>query len=554
MSIHIKARLLVLIIAVCFVLTFISGCNKANEQLDLSQRVHTFYYPWYGNPEFDGEYIHWRHHLMTYDHVPQHTYPGGDDIGADFYPMDGPYSSHDPAAIRRQMKYLKQAGIGVISVSWLGKDCFEGKGLPLLMDIAAEHDILVNFHIEPVIQKSVQTIREAIVYLTETYGDHPAFYRDPSRNMRSMFYVYDSYLTPVADWAELLSKDGSLTIRGTEYDADVIGLMINASDKEFILDGHFDGFYSYFAVDGFSYSSTTLNWPALTKWAKSSDLLFIPSVGPGYSDLRIRPQNGASQRNRKSGEYYDCMFNKAILADPYIISITSFNEWHEGTQLEPAAPKKTNNFEYIDYQPLEPDFYLDLTSHWIEKWKNHLSGLNSLKYDDLCFCGDSENRRREDHLAIGCSVKTDFPYNSYFSAGGDSALTNGIFGQLSYKNGCWQGYQGVDFSAVVDLGKLQYLDEIGIGFLQDRMGWMFLPKRVSMEISEDGIKYTPIGELGHSITSYEEGPLRQEFTFPVDSGYFRYIKINAENFGPCPDDHPGAGNATWLFIDEVVVR
>ncbi len=23
--------------------------------------VHIFYYPWYGNPESDGQYIHWNH-------------------------------------------------------------------------------------------------------------------------------------------------------------------------------------------------------------------------------------------------------------------------------------------------------------------------------------------------------------------------------------------------------------------------------------------------------------------------------------------------------------
>jgi len=34
----------------------------------------------------------------------------------------------------------------------------------------------------------------------------------------------------------------------------------------------------------------------------------------------------------------------------------------------------------------------------------------------------------------------------------------------------------------------------------------------------------------------------------------RFIKVNAANFGVCPLWHRGAGDAAWLFVDEVVVE
>jgi len=34
----------------------------------------------------------------------------------------------------------------------------------------------------------------------------------------------------------------------------------------------------------------------------------------------------------------------------------------------------------------------------------------------------------------------------------------------------------------------------------------------------------------------------------------RYIRIRANNPGPCPDWHPGAGSPSWVFIDEVVIE
>ena len=57
------------------------------------------------------------------------------------------------------------------------------------------------------------------------------------------------------------------------------------------------------------------------------------------------------------------------------ISITSFNEWHEGSQIEKAIPMKTHDgYQYSDYSPMEPDYYLSLTRKWLFKWKKQLRG------------------------------------------------------------------------------------------------------------------------------------------------------------------------------------
>lgn len=40
-------------------------------------------------------------------------------------------------------------------------------------------------------------------------------------------------------------------------------------------------------------------------------MIFIPSVGPGYDDRRIRPWNVENTRNREDGKYYQKMFEMA---------------------------------------------------------------------------------------------------------------------------------------------------------------------------------------------------------------------------------------------------
>ena len=337
------------------------------EQRRPCRRVHAFYYPWYGNPQTDGAYSHWNHPVAVRNE-PARQFPGGDDIGANFYPALGCYSSNDSDLVDQHMRQLRRARVGVISVSWWGKDSFTDRALPLLLRAAQEHGIQICFHVEPHIAsggRDAKSVRDAIVYLLDAYGASPALYRDANRGDRPVFYVYDSYLTEAAEWATILSPDAADTLRGTKYDSLVIGLWVKQDEERFFLDGHFDGLYTYFATDGFTYGSTWENWKTLADWARDHDKLFVPCVAPGYVDTRIRPWNGKNTRNREDGAYYDRAFEAAIEVEPDVIGITSFNEWHEGTQIEPAIAKRAGDYRYEDYDPHEPAWYLDRTAHWV---------------------------------------------------------------------------------------------------------------------------------------------------------------------------------------------
>ncbi len=329
-----------------------------------SDRAVAFYYPWYGNPAVDGRYANWNHGVAVRNEPPR-SYPGGDDIGADFYPAPGCYSSNDPEVLGEHMRQLRQARVGVVCASWWGKDTFTDRALPGLFEAAEKAGLKVNFHLEPFPGRNATTTREAIAYLIGKFGRSPACHRLADRGNRPVFFIYDSYLTPANEWATVLGKAGAQTLRGTEADAVVIGLWVKEREEDFMLEGGFDGFYSYFATDGFTYGSTIRNWPRLAKWARANQLLFVPCVAPGYIDTRIRPWNGVNTRDRESGAYYDRMWSAAIRVSPDLVGITSFNEWHEGTQIERATPKEIPGFTYLDYRPLPTDYYLRRTAAWI---------------------------------------------------------------------------------------------------------------------------------------------------------------------------------------------
>lgn len=80
--------------------------------------VHTFYYPWYRSVKHDGEWSHWNHDIIpNWKKDDPKIYPTGkhrppDDIGSNFYPVLGCYSSLDPEVISNHMKQIRDAGIG----------------------------------------------------------------------------------------------------------------------------------------------------------------------------------------------------------------------------------------------------------------------------------------------------------------------------------------------------------------------------------------------------------------------------------------------------------
>ena len=101
----------------------------------------------------------------------------------------------------------------------------------------------------------------------------------------------------------------------------------------------FSGIYTYDIV-----VYTSDKFARICNEAHAMHLLCAPSVGPGYDarrgsgDLHFKP--------RRSGATYDHMWRAAIAAGADAVTITSYNEWHEGTQIEPAAPAPSRHGAY----------------------------------------------------------------------------------------------------------------------------------------------------------------------------------------------------------------
>jgi hypothetical protein len=284
--------------------------------------VQIFYYPWYGTPATDGHWLHWQQNGA----VPPTR------AASSFMPVLGLYSSMDKAVVDQHMAWIAGAGIGVVIASWWGRGSREDQAIPELLASAQAHGLRVAFHIEPYAGRTASSVKMDIQYIYNQYGSSAGFLRvDATGNVtttgRGVFYVYDSLLTSALDWRRMLDN-----IRGTPTDAVVLS---ETSDMSHIDIAHFDGLYTYDAlVDGSIFGPLEAN-------LARRGALFAPSVSPGYDDTHA--VSGITHvRPRDNGATYDEMWDDALASGAPWITITSFNEWHEGTQIEPALAASTS--------------------------------------------------------------------------------------------------------------------------------------------------------------------------------------------------------------------
>ena len=317
-----------------------------------SDRVTAFYYGWYGTPAVDGRWRHWAQ--------GGHTPP--DDLGAAFRPSIGPYSSHDPAVLAAHMQDLVAARVGTIAVSWWGPGSFDDLGLSAIIDAAGAAGIGVALHIEPYRDRTAASVARDIRAFVTQYGDRPGLARairptmfGTSTSARPIVYVYQPRLVD-----EAALRDAIDGLRGTSADAIVL---IQTTSVALVDRIHADGLYTYdvYALDGTKFDR-------LLGQCRDRNYLCSPSVGPGYDERRAT--TGGRSIDRADGARYDDMWSRAIKAGADWVSITSFNEWHEGTQIEPALTPAGP--PYADYDGAygqtgsgAEDAYLHATATWV---------------------------------------------------------------------------------------------------------------------------------------------------------------------------------------------
>jgi glycoprotein endo-alpha-1,2-mannosidase len=292
--------------------------------------VAIFYYPWYSTPAHDGDWAHW---YVTHD--------GSPTLATAFFPGRGLYSSSNAKVVDAHMRDIAAAGVDTVVVSWWGVGSPEDGRLPLVQQAARRRGLTVAIHLEPYRGRTPASAAADIQRL------HAA-------NGITDFYVYDADRDPASDWAAALDP--------------LVGVRVFAQTTLVgrARAGGFDGLYPYDVV--------TWNgglFRRLCTEAREAGLLCAPSVGPGY-DARLATSDEAV-RPRLQGATYDAMWKGALRSRPDLVTITSYNEWQEGTQIEPARPQVGRPGYDGAWGQTGVDArraYLARTAYWADRFRN----------------------------------------------------------------------------------------------------------------------------------------------------------------------------------------
>jgi len=306
------------------VLAVFMGSTQA--QSPVPKQVLAFYYGWYGNPEVSHRWVHWKNVDLTKGHVDESTH----------FPLLGAYDSHDPKIVDMQCKLAKDSGLTGFIVSWWRRGDFHDQGMPLMLDTAAKYGLKITIYYEtvpPPDQPSVDGAIGDLSYILEKYGRHAAWL---TVGGKPVVFVYGRAVNQLKlpGWQQAIAGFNAKSSGGAVF----IGDRISPEAARV-----FDGIHTYNPTGSTKGMSTEEigAWAHRTfaEWiATAGDRIACVTIIPGYDDSCQASRKAPRPiTDRHGGATYRLMWEQAIAANPDWVLITSWNEWHEGSEIEPSV-------------------------------------------------------------------------------------------------------------------------------------------------------------------------------------------------------------------------
>ena len=377
-----RQGIIALLFVICYLLFVFSGCSNGengdpnpNPDPGNGNGVHpnpplllVHYMPWFRGPsDITEESItstygyHWRNARAA------ETLPDGRaDIPFAQYPLTGPYHSSNPDLLDYQVSLFIIAGIDGVIFDWYGaynsNDFGENQGYTIAMAdtlIRAGLQFCVMYEDNTLNMMGLQSNREegmrrgkiSMDWLengtaaAESFGTvstpwfkHDLYVKYDGRPL--LFNFGPQYFNTKADWDTLFEGLGN---RPYYVDLDNRNAFADASFPwpPMHMSGQLEpGIVTMVQLDGFMgafYRSRQRNRPYK-----------ITSVWPAFDSHlgRIEYNNGA---------VFDHLWEMAIDFEPNIIQLVTWNDFQEGTCIEPSIERGYNELEYIQSRVKEWD-------------------------------------------------------------------------------------------------------------------------------------------------------------------------------------------------------
>lgn len=320
-TIYLRWRIIltILLLALLILMTMVASASQPIEaasakapvprpasQKLTNRKVVSFYYTWFDEASWNS----------TLSDQPQQS-----------------YVSRDRGLMGRHIDQAKQAGIDAFIVAWYGPQVENNQTEPnlvaLLEEAAARNfQIGILFETNSPFFGGIGDVTNALSHALSTHVHHPAYLRAANGQPVIFFWRSEDY-----------SVDAWRGVRGQvdpNYGSVWVGDGINTAYLA-VFDGHHLYSNTWNPPSDLTYTNQKFaNWVAQGSNQFGTPKSWVATVMPGYNDVGIRPGSGFAQ-SREGGAYFDRSWQAAINSTPAWIVINSFNEWPEGSYIEPSV-------------------------------------------------------------------------------------------------------------------------------------------------------------------------------------------------------------------------
>lgn len=345
------------------------------------RQVLAYYHPFYGTPDGPtGRWLTWNeplwlskgYGLPTFippDEARKHLQhdpatfvgPGRRSNYSAFYPTMGLYDCLDYSTLRQHALWAVEASLNGFLWDYMlvGEDNSDkdkplqetiyDRSLRLMLKVLDSLDVPLSLC--PWYDSycwygfPVEKIAKQLTYLVNTYHGHPRMIHFDNRLVVFLYATFARH--SIADWRRVRNL---LNQNGVNDRIFIVAGEVAINNPALHEPGLFDGFslYNYDTYD-WTPEGVKRSCATLRQLVKQNGVKFwSATVGPGF-DGRIWHHPGRVV-TRGIGKLYEAMWEQAIKEQSRFITVCSFNEWGEGTQIEPC----------LEYDEL----YLKLTSKW----------------------------------------------------------------------------------------------------------------------------------------------------------------------------------------------
>jgi len=257
-----------------------------------------------------------------------------------------PYNSDDPAAIARHVQMAIANGIDGFTLHWFAQGDRTDRNFATLLGqsqgTSLQSTVMFLRHIWPGSPAPTQdNVIEALRYIMGQYSGHPSFLHLAGKPVLFFTDIYRVPLGPgqgpVDSWAAIRAQ--------VDPNRDAWWIAEGLDPSYLAI---FDGLYVY-KVTHAAYPNDYLKDSRWAGWVRQWEQntgrtkLWVATIVPGYDDLRagcrpdVRVPSAPHRQDRQDGAFYQATFAAAMESNPDVLFVQSFNEWVEGTYVEPSV-------------------------------------------------------------------------------------------------------------------------------------------------------------------------------------------------------------------------